>query len=259
MKIGILYCGFNSREHVEHTISPWVKARDEKLLGDEWVVAAISVPFKEYENTKFNADDGTGDYLSTQSLDYLIREPKFISETDARNLALRKLLDSKCELIVLADADEYFTLEQIKNLVEFIKKDKLTTWFKFSYKNYIFDEKTYLVEPFQPPRAFWVTSGGYRLNNFRHDNEVLYHGIITRDIKDFEYFSRKIIPQNVAWIKHLTWINNEKTKAKSEYQLTRWGSSLCSYKWCDRKNSLVFNLEYFTRFNKPIPEVIVEK
>jgi len=258
MRIGIIYCAFNCEEYVKDSIRPLILAREQKLSGHEWVIAGINVCFKEYKETKYNVDDSTGDYLATQNLDYLIREPQYISEAEARTLALRKLLDDKCELIFLIDGDELFQINDLQNITKFIEEDKFSAWYKFSYKNYLFDSSTYLKLPFQPPRAFRVQYNGYRLNNFRHDNEVVYHGIITRDIKDFESFPSKIIPPNISWIVHKTWISCEKTKSKVEYQRGRWGGSLCSYKWDETNNKLVFNPQYFARFGKPIPELIKE-
>ena len=47
-----------------------------------------------------------------------------------------------------------------------------------------------------------------------------------------------LIPQSVAWVRHITWQNDLRAKAKVEYQVHRWGR--CSFAWDDTKG-LIFN------------------
>jgi hypothetical protein len=256
-KIGVIYVGFGNIEYVKESIPVWLKARDQKTGGNTWVISAVSVPFKEYKDTQFANDVSATEYLKTLPLDYLVTEPKFVSEAEARNKALFYLLEQGCDWIYLADSDEGFTLDNIFNIARFIARDSLTTWFSFSYKNYIFTKNQYLVEPFCPPRAFRVKSGGYKLNSFRHDNETVYHGVITRGIKDFTQFSSKNIPQSVAWIRHSSWMNKD-GKHKVAYQSQRWGQQYCSFRWNEAENKLEFNPDYYNMVGKPIPELLTD-
>jgi len=173
-KVGVLYCGFGNIEYVKESIPIWLQAREQKLNDTEWIIAAVSVPFKEYEGTEFAKDLEATDYLKTLPLDYLVTEPKFVSEAEARSRALFYLLEQGCDWIWISDSDEMVTLNNIFNIAKFIARDNLTTWFSFSYKNYVFDNSQYLKEPFTPPRAFRVKSGNYILNRFRHDNGTVY-------------------------------------------------------------------------------------
>lgn len=256
--IGVIYCGFGNIEYVQQSIPIWLQTREQKTGGNKWVIAAVSVPFKEYEDTQFANDECATEYLKTLPLDYLVTQPKFVSEAEARNKALFYLLEQGCDWAILADSDEFFTIKDIKNIANFIVRDSLTTWFSFSYKNYIFDDFHFLADPFTPPRAFRVKSGGYKLNSFRHDNETVYHGIITRDIKYFEQFSSRNIPPTVAFVKHLTWPDSERGRLKCEYQSKRWTPQYCSYRWNYETGHLEFNPDYFTMVGKPIPEVLTD-
>jgi hypothetical protein len=253
--IGVIYCGFGNIENTKQSIPTWLKAREEKLADVEWIIAGVSVPFKEYKDTVFANDESTTEYLKTLPLDYLVTEPKFVSEAEARNKALFYLLEQGCDFIFLADNDEMFTLDNIRDIAKFIARDNLTTWFSFSYKNYVFDNSHYLLNPFTPPRAFRVNLSDYKLSCFYHDNEVYYTYKITSKYKDFKELSNRIIPQNIAFIKHYTWPNNERGRLKTEYQTTRWGD-LCSFKWNYDTNKLEFNENYYKNFNQPLPSVL---
>lgn len=255
-KIGLIYVGFGNIEYVEKTIPVWLQARDEKVGGNEWVISTVSVPFKEYKDTQFANDEAATEYLKTLPLDYLVTEPKFVSEADARNKALFYLLEQGCDWAILADSDEFFAIKDIENIAKFIARDSLTTWFSFSYKNYVFSDSTYLPDPFTPPRAFRVKSGSYRLKAFYHDNEPHYHGTITRDIKDFKQFSSKVIPKTVANIIHKTWPSDCRGKSKALYQSQRWGVNFCSFRWNEKENKLEFNPDYYAMVNKPIPQLL---
>lgn len=257
MTIGVLYCGFGNIEYVQQSMPVWLQTRDQKIGGHQWVISAVSVPFKEYKDTSFANDECATEYLKTLPLDYLVTEPKFVSEAEARNKALFYLLEQGCDWVWLADSDEMITLDNIINLALFIERDTLTTWFSFSYKNYVFNENTYLEDPFCPPRAFKVNSGSYILTAFYHDNEV-YYTDINRGTKDFKMLGSRNIPKNTCFIKHLTWLSDERSRLKTEYQSLRWKSENCSYRWNYQENKLEFNPEYFQKFNKTLPKVLTD-
>jgi hypothetical protein len=257
-KIGVIYVGFGNIEYVKESIPIWLKAREQKTGGNTWIISAVSVPFAEYKDTQFANDECATEYLKTLPLDYLVTEPKFVSEAEARNKALFYLLEQGCDWVVLADSDEFYTLDNISNIARFIARDSLTTWFSFSYKNYIFTENQYLAEPFCPPRAFRVKSGGYILDSFYFDNEVRYRGIITRDLKDFKEMSNRNVFKTVANIVHKTWPSNSRGKDKVLYQQKHFGPQYCSFRWNEAENKLEFNPDYYNMVGKPIPEVLTD-
>jgi len=255
-KIGLIYCGFGNIEYVKESIPVWLKAREQKTGGNTWIISAVSVPFKEYKDTEFANDECATEYLKTLPLDYLVTEPKFVSEAEARNKALFYLLEQGCDWVFLADSDEFYTLDNISNIARFIARDSLTAWFSFSYKNYIFDNHKYLATPFTPPRAFRVSSGVYKMGFFYHDNEPYYEHKVTGEQKDFKEFSNRNIPPTISLVAHHTWPSDERGKLKQRYQAQRWGQQYCSFRWNEAENKLEFNPDYYNMVGKPIPEVL---
>jgi len=268
MRVGIVFCSYGMPELLTESLTPWINARTAKLGGNEFVISAISVPFKEYKG-KIQEDMETAERLNAYKasgwIDYAFSEPKWEEEKTVRNTALHLLLEeAKCDTIWLADGDELYQLVEIERIMAFIQANPFTVWFRGSLKNYIFDQNTFLKEPFNPPRGYRVNPKGYRLYGFRFDNEMIYtesnpannpaEGKIAR-IVDHEELPCLTIPKSVAWTFHSTWLSNEKSRLKSEYLLTRWGSSFCSYLWDYQKNCLVFNPAYYERFGKALPEL----
>jgi len=265
-KIGILYTSYGMREYIEPSLNPWVEARKEKLNGYEFVISAVSVPFKEYQSMNIAPDDTSKilhEYKKDNKIDALTVAPLFVSEAEGRNLALLSLQDAEVDAVILWDGDEIITQEQIYNILNFTKLDKFTSWFRFSYRNYVFTEKQYLAEPFQPPRFFRTKTNGYTLDRFRWDNDIIYRGTVivgnafNEKCVDYLELPSKIIPPTVANIKHFSWISNERSKNKVLYQNAHFGG-ICSYKWNETLNKLEFNEQYYRNQGKAVPEILEE-
>jgi hypothetical protein len=62
-----------------------------------------------------------------------------------------------------------------------------------------------------------------------------------------------IIPISIGKeIQHFSWLNNEKSKKKCEYQ-KRHFSGVCGYKWNEKENKLEFNELYYRSIGQFIP------
>lgn len=240
-KIGIIYCAYNTREYVCPSLWPWVNIQ-YKEGTPEIVICAVNVRF-----ARFNADveDGTREmlrgYLERGEIDYLIDGPDNIPETTARGMALHWLKDQGCDATWMVDSDEFYTIPEIGRILTFVSNNPWSTWFRLSLKNYVFDDRTYLADPFTPPRIHRIRLRGYEAHSFSADNDIQYGGIITRDIIPQDQFPSMIVPKEVAWVKHLTWQNNLRSKKKIEYQLKGRGWPQCSFSWDDSKGGLIFN------------------
>lgn len=258
IKIGILGCGYECDELIDCVLPPWFNF--SKDSDDDFVFSFVYGQFTEYIDIKGKNEVSTPTWYNRykNKINYFFT-PQPMLEKDMRNTALTPLLEEGCDIIILLDLqDEIYSRENIKNIINFIKKDSLTAWFSFSYKNYVFSDTTYLADPFTPPRAFRVKSGSYKLHSFYFDNEVRYVGTITRDFKDFKSMSNKNIPKSVSWITHRTWPSNIRGRQKVEYQQKHFGPQYCSFRWNDIENKLEFNPDYFTMLGKPIPEVLTD-
>jgi hypothetical protein len=273
MKIGIIFVSYNDVNNVEKSLSPWLNAKDKKLDGHEFVISAVSLPFAGYQDMPgFEEDNTTYQMLETllmhEKIDFLITGPKYIPETQARTLGMQPLLmeDFKrdkdknfvaipsCDIIWQVDGDEFYTEKEISKIIKFVEANPLITWFRGSLKNYIFDNKHYLEESFNPARIHRVKSGSFKINVFNEDNDICYKHTESLTVVPQGFFSVLTIPKSIVWTKHLTWLNNETSKKKIAYQNKRWGQ--CSYKWNEEKNCLEFDENYYSKNNLHIPTVL---
>lgn len=248
MRFGIIFCGFGTLDLVAKSLAPWLALRKQGLCS----ICAVSVKFKDFDSE----DDGTRDYLRNLlqqgEIDNLIDGPDNIPETTARGMAMHYLKDEHAiDAIWMVDSDEMYTLDEISRISQYVQNSPFIAWFRLCLKNYIFNTQTYLADPFTPPRIFRVKTGSYIVNSFSGDNDIIYTGTITRDLKPQEYLSNLTIPKEVAWIAHFTWLSDERSKKKVQYQTKRWGNA-CSFVWNEKENCLEFNP------NLPKPAYIYE-
>jgi glycosyltransferase involved in cell wall biosynthesis len=248
-KYGILFCGYNSEEYVEKSLSSF-------LNKDNFVISAVSVPFLEYKDQEPFEDETTNilrRYLHEGKIHYLVDFPKFIKEAEARDLALDYLLTEGVDYFWIVDADEIYSEKDIKNICEFVEQSK-EDWFKISLKNFVFDTQTYLQEPFCPPRIFKTQSK----NKFSHprfiwDNDVIYSDSNSNETLHYTMLPNICIPQDVAWVDHYSWMNDNIGRRKVQYQQGHFGH--CSFKWNEEKKRLEFDEEYFEKTKEPLPKV----
>lgn len=255
-KIGVIFCGYNTEDYLQQSLSPWIEARLNKLDGHSFVISAVSKPFKNFPS---QIRDSTTKQLSISHSKGLIDQAfcgdSLINEWEARDLCLQFLIKSDCNLIWQVDSDEFYNLKFISNIINYIKRDKLIGWYKICLKNYVFDTNTYLEEPFTPPRVHRVNIGKYKIYKFSYDNDICYKNEL-EEVRGQEQFGNKIIPKQIAFIPHFTWMNNIKSKNKIQYHNQRGWT--CSYKW-DEEKGLQFNPDYYTQQGKNIPNLLKDK
>ena len=250
-RIGIIYCGYRCAEYL-HFLDAWVKARTEKLGGYEWLICAISCPFESFDN---GPEDGTKAQLEARlvatEIDHLLASEEPQKETEARSAALEWLVSRGCDTLLQIDADEDYKASEIERIFSFAARFPHVSWFRGCFKNYIGDNKTYIVEPFRPARIHRVYQpGGYVAAGFWDDNNVYYARPWSPadTIKDVTLPSMDI-PKSIAFVAHYTWPNSLRGKRKSEYQWARWNG--CSFSW-DAKQGLIWTP------GRPIPETAID-
>lgn len=249
MKIGVLICAYNTRDTVEESLSSWLSLKKKKGPF-QFILSAVSVPFKEYASMGL-PDDGTTNYLRSLDLDYLIDHPEYLSEAEARTLALKPLLDEGCDFIFLADSDEMYKESEINNAIIYAKEHKFFGWFSIHYKNYIFDGKTW-IDGFCPPRIFKREISGFIIDSLYFDNDFTYKSKICGTKKSYKEFPHQKIPKNIIWPRHITWLDNQKSKQKVQYQKEHF-KGICSYRWNDEKNCLEFNTKFYEETGQLLP------
>lgn len=251
MKWGILLTAFNCADTLEQCLTPWIELKDELGL----VISAVSVPFAEYKDMAVPVDntrDILEGYLARREIDFLFTEPDYLGEAAARSLALNPLLSIDVETVQLLDGDEVMEPKQIRAAYKFVEKSEDVCWFSNHFRNYIGDGKGY-VEGFCPPRFFRTKCGNLSLNRFVWDNDPVYR---REDGVEFDYrnLPASVMPKNLYYPRHYTWMQNERSRLKIIYQTKHFGH--CSYKWED--GEIKFNPDYYKKIGKPIPELIYE-
>lgn len=264
--IGVLGCGFSCENELDERLYPWFdlsKALDLKF-------SFISARFREYEELDIYQDntlmaDKLKQYYDNGNIQYLRIPEESLNEAEARNLALKPLLENGCDLIWLLDLeDEYYTKKDIINIIDFVRKEdnQYIAWMGINFKNYVGDDKHW-VDGFCPPRLFRTNFGNSRLDSFIYDNDVVYKNKdFPSNVINYKHLPTKNVAKSWAFIKHLTWQSNEKSKNKILYHEKHFGPPLgfgCSYKWDDDKNCLTFNQEYYKLLKIPTPEIFKDE
>jgi len=250
---GIIYCAYNTEEYVLDSIEPFLNQGNH-------VISAVSVPFAEYKDIDDFHDNTTHlleDLLTHGRLQYLVTAPKFVPEATARNYALEHLKKHNVDYIWIVDSDEFYTENDIGEIEDYIENSDKNL-FKLSLRNFVFDKDHYLEEPFCPPRIFKTKiaipelEDFISLENFYWDNDI-YYSYNNQAIKYSDIEELTTIPEEVACIRHYTWLNDAIGKRKVAYQHKHFGH--CGYKWNEEKKSLEFDEEFHQKHNIPIPTV----
>jgi len=257
MRVGVILVGYNTEDLIGPCLAPWIEARQTRLGGNTFIICAVNVPFVGFDN---DGQDGTRDHLERDLgagyIDHLIVSDTPMKETEARSEALRWLKTEDVETVIQVDSDEQFALTDISRVFAFVAANPFACWFRLCLKNYVGingDNKTYLVEPFTPPRIHRIRlPGGFTAYAFNQDNDICYTGGITRDVKRQEQFASMTVPKESVWIRHLSWLSDSRSKAKVEYQRKRWGHS--SFRWDEVSNQLRFDESYYATLGQPLPE-----
>ena len=265
MKIGVIFAFHsNSKDEIDLVLKPW---REFGQNSDNTIIkSVVSYTFQENReifSAKENED--TIQYLKTlKDIDFLFSDEDELTgtfqEANVRDAALQFLKNNNVDVICIWDGDEYATVDQLNNIFSYVKKYEDFCWYSISYKNYVFNEKTFLVDPFTPPRIFRTSFYNLKINRFYLDNDISYNIEGQEGEYRFQGFPHKIIPKEVAWIKHYSWLSNERSRRKVIYQKKHFGKygGECSYAWDEKNNKLIFDLDFHKKRGLMIPETAYE-
>ena len=244
MKIGVIYCGYNTIEYVEDSITPWLELKDKHNI----YISAISSPFEEFPNEGV-IEDGTTEYLKklydSKKIDYFFDELRFKKEHVLRSAALEPLLNNHLiDFIWLVDSDEIYSIEDIENTINFLKQNNTIPSYELYFKNYFHDSNTFYSVKFVRIFNNKINNG---IKNFSWDCEIYYNnGLYCKSLNVEE------VPENLTFIKHYSWLSNERSRLKIEYHQKHFGA--CSFIWNYNQNKIEINYPYYniTGYSKPI-------
>lgn len=253
MKIGIIYCAYNCFSYVKDSLYSFGECKRQGVISE---ISAVSIPFAEYFDLNQNKDETT-DFLihlhKKQLIDQLFTEPNYIQEHIARDLCLQYLKNTDCDVIWMVDGDEFYSIEDIKNIINFININSNYYWYSVNFKNYIFDGKQW-IDGFCPPRIFRTKSNTLNINKFYWDNDLSYKNK-NNEIFNYKLLNNLMIPKDIAHIKHFTWLH-ENGRSKYEYQMKHFGN--CGYLWNYEQKKLEFNEDYYIKNNIQKPKVNID-
>jgi len=100
VKIGVIWVGYQCADQIDRSLGPWVRAKLDKLGGHEFVICAVSVPFKGFEQPP--QLDSTVRTLQShaidKNIDYLVASAVPLTEVEARGRALMWLVDQEVDV-----------------------------------------------------------------------------------------------------------------------------------------------------------------
>ncbi len=263
MKIGVIACGFQCDENFERVIQPWIEAKSSLAVQDiDLRIGVVSSMFKEYAEIGVKPTDNESTikliekhvehfHCASYSPDLPLEE-----EAAVRSRLVDQLELGSGDLLWILDLqDELYTVQDIENIVRFIKVNhsySSPAYYRINFKNYVFDEKHW-VAGFCPSRIFWADRHG-GIKRFVWDNDIEYNdGTLSTGLLSQE------IPQKVAFVKHLSWCGSpERLMKKVEYQLKHFKGQ-CSYKWNYDQAKLEFDMDFYQRHGMQVPHVYEEK
>lgn len=248
-KIGLILAQNNEINFLPDCLSPWIEFRKTNPL----LIVALDVCFDE--NGVGNSTDGSlellTEYQEDGKIDYFQPLWAGLKEHEARNVALKWLLDQGVDLIISVGSDEIFKESEIKQIFDYVNKDKFTAVFKIHYKNYI-NDKSHYVLGFKPNRIWRVKYNNFKISEFFWDDDVKYLGknssVMDKDLPS------KVIPNVI--VDHFSWLDCERSRKKIEYQSNHFSPPIglgCSYKWENGK--VVFDAEFYKKTCQPVPEI----
>ena len=251
-KIGISAIGYECKEHLWKVLQPWREVRSK--YPNQFFISVAHGVFPETKSLGFPifSTDGTIEDLETCYNSGIIDSLKILQdpayEKDIRNVTLPFLFSKDIDYLWLLDLqDEIYTEKEIIDIISFVELENFIPTFKINFKNYVFDSNHY-VDDFIAPRI-WNNKAHKGIDQFYYDNEILF-----KDGLKADQLSTKVIPQNIAFVKHLSWVGSkEYLNRKIEFQKKHYGQ--CSYIWNNEKDCLDFDLSYYKKYNIHLPKV----
>ena len=235
VKIGVQIMAYNCAEAFPRLFEPWAKLKDELNL-DFWV---HSRQFKIYE--EMGVEDSNSETLSmfqndySNVIDYLSVPKEALSDHESRSLHINYCKEKDIDLIFMLDADEFYTEQQIRDTIDFVKNNVEFDWYAIQLKNYVGDDGDW--EDFSPVRLIWTKRHG-GIKEYYWDNHFSYG-----DEKEYRSKPNIKIPKEIAFPDHYTWTSSKNTcgpnsiKDKIEYQ-KRFYSGECGYEWNEEKGAV---------------------
>jgi len=250
MRIGLLCNFYGFPEYTARVLAPW------KNIPEVKQVAVSSCKYPEYALAGWDKEDvRTPIQLLTEHRDFIdfLSIAKEGDDSFSRNPPLAYLVGQDVDFVWLLDQDEFYTEQDITNVIEYIATADPVCTYKINFRNFVFSENQY-IEGFNPPRIFRVFVNDTKaLSHFYYENDVAYR--INGKTMDYKQLPMAEVHPSRCAVDHHSWIGSpDFLRAKIKYQLKRY-NGMCSYAWDEENNTLKFNEDYYTATNQEVPQV----
>lgn len=249
MKIGLIITTYNNFDTLPKCLFNWFAFRHNIKI------CVIDGLFNNYpiQNDSINSTDGTLEWLKFQSnnLDFIVNN-EIQEESAARNKPLNILFSNEVDYIISIGADEFYSQQEIQNLIKFIQLNPLIYSFRVNYRNLTFDDKHY-TDNFCPRRIWKVKDNKYKLKKFNYDDDCIFEGLITRDIISDAQLATINIPRSLVFPLHDTWREGKRSHDKVNYQISHFGH--CSFRINPETNKMEFCPEFHKKHGILFPEL----
>ena len=254
MKIGLQVLAYNCDKTIKKLLSPWIYSKSKYDIKI-WVASG---QFKIYHDLGY--EDENEETLKVlkrdlyHEVDYLFESsPGFLlSDHETRSSCLKYFREENIDLMIMLDSDEFYTLEDVERLLNYIEENPNFDWYSVNFRNLIGDGTKYV--DYSPVRAIWFKKNGY-VKKYYFDNHLVF------DIegRDYEYrqLKGKDIPKDILNPLHYTWTNELNTtgpsdiKRKIKYQ-EKYYSHECGWTWDETEGTIKPNPNFW---GENLPEV----
>ena len=251
IRIAVISIGFRCNEWIERVWKPWTQ------VSGVYISFVYGVTPENYVNVAF-PEEGDRETFN-EITNYFNGCANFIShfqesplhEHELRNIALENLRSRGIEfdyLMILDADDEFYTVEDLNVIRQYIKRDRLISCYRIPFLNYInYNGNLGFYRGFKPCRI-WNNRIHGGIDKFFWDNDLCYkNGVSQKDL------STKVIPVEIP---HYTWCGSEERLArKVNYQNSHFANGAgCGYS--KGEEGVIFNEEYYkkTGERKPVVE-----
>lgn len=249
MKIGIIFSLYGCENYQDRCLSPWIKLRKELNL----VLTGCNGMYNDFLNYGFK-DRSHKSLIKAigKDLDFLISTTgdHLWDEQNSKNYLLSYLKDRNVDLIWIVDGDEFYTEEDIIEIINFINANPDPDAYAVQFRNYTI-KIPYWTEGFYRETLYWTNRNG-GIFDFHFDVFVRYNN--GKTINETKNYVK--IPKKISYIEHYSWLSDDpRIPEKVVYQNGRFFGNegeRCSFVY-DLKKGLEFNKNFWDSRGLEIP------
>lgn len=227
-KIGIQCVAYNCAETFPKLLEPWLKLKETHDVKI-WVGSGQYRIYKEMGCKDENGPtlELLKEYLNKGYIDHLFTpDPdNLLEEHTNRDKSVPYFKEQDIDLMIQVDADEFYTEEEVQNLISFVEENPQHNTYNVTFRNLIGEGDKHV--DFTRFVAGWIKRLG-GIKGYYFDAHWGYNGE-DGEWRDYRWDNNFTISKELVNPLHYTWTNNSNTtgpsniKDKIEYQNRYYG------------------------------------